>query len=212
MLHASKWRPRKRIAINIHARRRFVHLVCPIADLNGRLAQSIRKHARYRRSMRQQMRQKRMLLQQSLAVADRSMMTLDEHLPTARAHHAGRGKRPRAHRLNLNRLAASRELPQQRTHLVQRQRCPVGFHQLAIESVRFCRCAHCKLSLLAGFSNLKKCNAPRAAPSLARRARQTCRRNSRRCRSSSACRQCYWRRSGRSRGPLRRRVCNARPC
>jgi hypothetical protein len=51
-----------------------------------------------------------MLLQQSLRIAHRPVMALDEDPPAPRCHHAGRRKRPRAHGQNLYRLAASREI------------------------------------------------------------------------------------------------------
>ncbi len=169
MRRSAERRPGDRVFIKVHALGRIMHLVGPLAHFDCSLAGRGGKNARHLRSSPDQMMQKTMFLQQSLPVAHRAMMAFDEDTPTCRSHHAGRRKRPRAHRQNLDRLTAAWELPKQRAHFGKSQRRPVGFHQPAVHSVRFACCAHCIIHILNRKS--KTCNALRAAPWWARPAR-----------------------------------------
>ena len=115
-----------------------MHFIGPLAALDGGLARSSCEDARHRRAVLSQMLHEAMLFEQSFAVAHRSVMALDEDSSAARRHHAGRGKRPRTHRENLDRLAAAGKLGKQRARFGQRERRPVGLDQLAVQSMRLC--------------------------------------------------------------------------
>ena len=146
MGRAAEGRPGDRVLIKIDTRRNFVHLVSPFAFFNSRLARGRSLYTRNRHTLRNQMRQKAMLLHQSLAIAHRAVMALDEDRPlrsvfVPRGHYRSCRKRTRACRYDANRFAQIGELSKNRAQLGQVKRGPVRLDQRAVHAVSFCRSA-----------------------------------------------------------------------
>ena len=108
--HGAKRRPGDRFFVEIDARGGFVHLVDRVAEFDRGFSGSGSKDARDGRAVRQQMREKTMLLEQALAIAHGVVMALDEDVRLFCGDDAGRGKRARADGENALWLAQAREI------------------------------------------------------------------------------------------------------
>ena len=65
-----------------------MHLVCPLAALDCRLSGIRWNDPGHAQALGEQVRYESMLLKQSLTIAHRSMMTLDENVAAVRCHQA----------------------------------------------------------------------------------------------------------------------------
>src|ERR1700728_711565 len=161
MSNGAKWRPGKRLTVEVYLLGRFMHFISPLATFEGSFALRVREDARHCCSMRLQVQQKTVFFEQSFAVTHTAMMPFDKH-PAARClNHAGRGKRPWAHAQKLCELTTPGELSKQRTRLAQRQRSPIRFDQRSIHPVRLRRSVHRKFFLHASGLRQKSANLER---------------------------------------------------
>ena len=84
------------------------------------------------------MREKSVLLKQSLAIAHGAVMALDEDLSIARGDDACRGKGAWADGEDADGFAKRGKLSQKRAQFGERERRPVGLDQRAVHAVSLC--------------------------------------------------------------------------
>ena len=139
MASAAEWRPGGSVFVKVDTRRNLVYLIGPVAGFDSRFASFGGKNARNSRAMREQMGQKPVLLEETFAIAHRSVMALDEDAGASRGDYSGRGKWAWARGEDVCGFAQLGKLGQKRAQPGERERRPVGLYQRAVHAVRFGR-------------------------------------------------------------------------
>src|SRR5580704_2573999 len=114
-----------------------MNLVSPIAVRDGSLAEFVLQRSFDKRGALAQVVQPSMLFEERIAIANRVMMTFDEHFPGGSLHNAGGGKWSRTVRRNPFGTLCLRERAEKVVHFVEAQHGPVWLNQLAIKPMSF---------------------------------------------------------------------------
>jgi len=114
-----------------------MHFVGPNIASDGRLALVILQWLFDKCGALAQVVQPSMLFEERIAIANRVMMTFDEHFPGGSLHNAGGGKWSRTVRKNPFGTLCLRERAEKVVHFVETQHGPVWLNQLAIKPMSF---------------------------------------------------------------------------